>query len=133
MKLPVLCAVRVAGRFRPKAKPKSTKAASTSAASDLPNVGKENSNPVSSTVSDTVPSATSVDVGVVNLTCPVGSSSEISGSNEHLCSSIPSFDGDGIAKPSTAAGDTPQPSIVVVPSNVSDGSYSVFGRSAGEV
>ncbi|XP_004292009.1 PREDICTED: transcription factor TFIIIB component B'' homolog [Fragaria vesca subsp. vesca] len=129
--------VRVAGRFRPKAKPKSTKAASTSAVSDLPNVGKENSNPVSSTVSDTVPSATSVDVGVVNLTCLVGSSSEISGSlepsgnNEHLCSSVPSFDGDGIAEPSTAAGDTPQPSIVVVPSNVSDGSHSIFGKSAG--
>ncbi|XP_050365363.1 uncharacterized protein LOC126783876 isoform X2 [Argentina anserina] len=128
--------VRVAGRFRPKAKPKSTKVASTAAASDLPNVGVENSNTVSTTVSDTVPCA---DLGEVNPRDPVGLSSEISGSlepsgnNEHLCSSVPSFDGEGTTKPSeTAAGDTLQPSVIVATSNVSDGSNSVIGKSAGE-
>ncbi|XP_040364779.1 uncharacterized protein LOC112172579 isoform X2 [Rosa chinensis] len=131
--------VRVAGRFRPKAKPKSTKVACTAAASDLPNVVTENSIPVSSTVSDTVPSAISVDVGELKLTHPVGSSSEISGSlelsgnNEHLCSSVLSFDGDRATKPSeSAAADTLQQSVMVAASNGSDGSHSVFGKSAGE-
>ncbi|KAK9903192.1 hypothetical protein M0R45_001157 [Rubus argutus] len=132
--------VRVAGRFRPKVKPKSTKVVSTAAAFDLPNVIMENSIPASSAVSDTVPSAASVDVGEVKLTDPIGSSlvnSKILGSlepsenNEHLCSSVPSFDGDRTTKPSeSAAAGTLQPSVAA--SNGSEGSHSVFGKSASE-
>ncbi|XP_062018061.1 uncharacterized protein LOC133734423 isoform X1 [Rosa rugosa] len=134
--------VRVAGRFRPKVKPKSTKIASTAAASNFPNVVTEDSIPLSSTVSDTVPSTTSVDVGEVKVTHPVGSSSatseilgslEPSGNNEHLWSSVPSLDGDRITKPSeSAAADTLQPSVMVAASNGSEGSHSVFGKSASE-
>ncbi|KAM5548779.1 hypothetical protein ABKV19_000272 [Rosa sericea] len=134
--------VRVAGRFRPKAKPNSTKVASSAAATNFPNVVTENSIRVSSTVSDSVPSATSVDVGEVKLTYPVGSSSatseilgslEPSGNNEHLCSSVPSFDVDRTTEPSeSAASDTLQPSVMVAASNGSDGSHSVFGKSASK-
>ncbi|PRQ23837.1 hypothetical protein RchiOBHm_Chr6g0265821 [Rosa chinensis] len=132
--------VRIAGRFRPKAKP--TKEASSAAASNFVNVVTENSIRVSSTVSDSVPSATSVDVGEVKLTYPVGSSSatseilgslEPSGKNEHLFSSVPSFDVDRTTEPSeSAAADTMQPSVMVAASNGSDGSHSVFGKSASE-
>ncbi|XP_062023249.1 uncharacterized protein LOC133739483 isoform X2 [Rosa rugosa] len=132
--------VRIAGRFQPKAKPKSTKVASSAAASNFPNVVTENSIRVSSTVSDSVPSATSVDVGEVKLTYPVGSSSatseilgslEPSGKNEH--SSVPSFDVDRTTEPSeSAAADSMQPSAMVAASNGSDGSHSVYGKSASE-
>ncbi|XP_024161101.1 transcription factor TFIIIB component B'' homolog isoform X2 [Rosa chinensis] len=134
--------VRVTGRFRPKAKPKSTKIASTAAASNFPDVVTEDSIPLSSTVSDTVPSTTSVDVGGVKVTHTVGSSSatseilgrlEPSGNNEHLWSSVPSLDGDRITNPSeSAAADTLQPSVMVAASNGSEGSHSVFGKSASE-
>ncbi|KAL6218528.1 hypothetical protein ACLB2K_011738 [Fragaria x ananassa] len=112
--------VRVAGRFRPKAKSRSTKVTSTAAAS---NVVTESSIPVSSTVSDTIPSATSIDVGEVKVTSLVGSSSEILGSlelsgNEHLCSRVQSFDGDRTTKVSeSAAPHSLQPSVMVAASN----------------
>nr|XP_011459638.1 PREDICTED: uncharacterized protein LOC105350014 [Fragaria vesca subsp. vesca] len=112
--------VRVAGRFRPKAKSRSTKVTSTAAAS---NVVTESSIPVSSTVSDTIPSATSIDVGEVKVTSLVGSSSEILGSlelsgNEHLCSRVQSFDGDRTTKVSeSAAPHSLQPSLMVAAFN----------------
>lgn len=106
------------------------KIASAAAITEFPNVETENSISVSSTVSDSDPSATSVDpVGSYSTTSEISGSLEPSGNNEHLCSSVPSFHGDRITKPSeSAAEDTLQPLA-----NGSDSSQSVFRKSASKV
>ncbi|KAH0977308.1 hypothetical protein GBA52_027027 [Prunus armeniaca] len=112
---------RPGGRFRPKAKPRPSKVASTAAASALPNDRTEKPATLSPTVSDTVPSVKSIDVGDVEVTDPVGSSlatSEILGNiepaknNENLCTNVASSDGNKDTKPcESAATAAPQPEV----------------------
>ncbi|KAL6270053.1 hypothetical protein ACE6H2_026964 [Prunus campanulata] len=112
---------RPGGRFRPKAKPRPSKVASTAAASALPNDRTEKPATLSPTVSDTVPSVKSIDVGDVKVTDPVGSSlatSEILGNiepaknNENLCTNVASSDGNKDTKPcESAATAAPQPEV----------------------
>ncbi|PQM35716.1 transcription factor TFIIIB component B homolog isoform X1 [Prunus yedoensis var. nudiflora] len=112
---------RPGGRFRPKAKPRPSKVASTAAASALPNDRTEKPATLSPTVSDTVPSVKSIDVGVVKVTDPVGSSlatSEILGNiepaknNENLCTNVASSEGNKDTEPcKSAATAAPQPEV----------------------